>query len=163
MKKNWLPQKKYIASLPTKRISVGVMFFNRQNKLLILKPNYRRYWILVGGTVDKNESPLQAAKREVKEEINFSLKKLQPVSVSYKRRDAYMGEAVYWLFYGGILTDKQIKNIKLQVDEMDDYKFVSIKQAVKILNNTAGPRLLACMKAIKNKNVIYMENNKIIE
>lgn len=52
-----MPDKEYFASLPRKRMGVGILFFY-QNKLLILKPNYKPFWLLPGGVIDANESPL---------------------------------------------------------------------------------------------------------
>lgn len=153
---------KYYKNLPRKRVSVGALFFNNKKQLLVVKPNYKSNWLVVGGTVDAKESPYQAMKREIKEEIGLTIKKLQPICFEYKLRKNFQGEAVYILFYGGILTQKQINSIKLQKSELDDYKFVDIKDAKKVLRSTGGHKLSHCMKAIKNKTIFYMENGKLI-
>ena len=47
---------------------VGTMFF-KDGKLLIDKPRKRPTFQMIGGSVEKNESPLQAAIRECHEEL----------------------------------------------------------------------------------------------
>mgnify|MGYP002621788596 CR=1 FL=1 len=57
-----------------KERSVAVIIENNEGKILLLQrgegaSHYRGKWESVGGKVDDNETPLQTAKREVKEEI----------------------------------------------------------------------------------------------
>lgn len=47
---------------------VGTMFF-KDNKLLIDKPRKRNTYQMIGGSIEKNESPLEAAIRECHEEL----------------------------------------------------------------------------------------------
>lgn len=47
---------------------VGTMFF-KDNKLLIDKPRKRLTYQMVGGKVEKGETPMQAAIRECHEEL----------------------------------------------------------------------------------------------
>lgn len=47
---------------------VGTMFFN-EGKLLIDKPRKRPTYQMIGGSVEKDETPLEAAIRECKEEL----------------------------------------------------------------------------------------------
>lgn len=50
---------------------VGTMFF-KDNKLLIDKPRKRATYQMIGGRVEENESPLEAAIRECHEELGKS-------------------------------------------------------------------------------------------
>ncbi|MFA6466485.1 MAG: NUDIX hydrolase [Patescibacteria group bacterium] len=152
---------KYYAKLPRKRVSVGALFFNNKNQLLIVKPNYKDNWLLVGGSVEKQESPYQGIKREVKEEIGINFKP-RPICIEYQLKKNFQSETIYILFYGGVLNQKQINAIKLQKSELEEYKFISPKLAIKVLSKTAGPRIPHCLKAIKNKQIVYLENGKLI-
>lgn len=161
MKKfSYQQNKKYYDSLDKKRVSVGTLFFDKAGKLLIVKPTYKNNWILVGGTVDKNESPMQAALRETKEELNLKVKNLKLLSIEYKKFDTYKNEALFFLFYGGHLSAKEISQIKLPADELENYQFVAIAKAKKLLSLTAGSKLADCMKAIKSKKIVYHENGQ---
>ena len=52
------------------RIGVGVALLNRKNKVFVGKriDNPKNFWQMPQGGLDKNESFLQAAKRELEEE-----------------------------------------------------------------------------------------------
>jgi ADP-ribose pyrophosphatase YjhB (NUDIX family) len=60
---------KYYKNLPKKRMAAGALILNKNNEILIVKPNYRDQWLIAGGVIEENESPKDACLREVKEEI----------------------------------------------------------------------------------------------
>lgn len=57
---------------------VVIMLFNKEcNKVLLVKRNkkpYKNCWNGIGGKIEENETPIDAAKRECMEETNISLK-----------------------------------------------------------------------------------------
>ena len=57
---------------------VVIMLFNKEcNKVLLVKRNkkpYKNCWNGIGGKIEENETPIEAAKRECMEETNISLK-----------------------------------------------------------------------------------------
>jgi 8-oxo-dGTP pyrophosphatase MutT (NUDIX family) len=61
------------ASLDTRWSSAGVAMINSDEKVLVVKANYKAYWSFPGGIIDKSESPLEAAIREVREEVGVIL------------------------------------------------------------------------------------------
>lgn len=65
----------FYKSLPCKRMAAGVLFFNDEDKVLLVKMSYKDGWGIPGGVVDANESPLQGALREVQEELNLTVPK----------------------------------------------------------------------------------------
>lgn len=56
---------------------VVIMLFNKnKNKLLLVKRNKKPYkdcWNGIGGKIEENETPLEAAKRECMEETNITM------------------------------------------------------------------------------------------
>lgn len=61
------------ASVDTRWSSAGVAMVREDGKVLVVKANYKSYWSFPGGIIDRGESPLQAAIREVKEEVDVDL------------------------------------------------------------------------------------------
>ena len=60
------------------RTGVGIILLNRKNKVFVGKriDNPKKFWQMPQGGVDKNESFLQAAKRELNEETGVKSTKL---------------------------------------------------------------------------------------
>lgn len=119
----------YYKNLARKALSSAALFFNKKNELLILKTSYKDYWSLPGGVSDLYESPWKTCLREIKEETNLDiLEKRDPLAVAYAFSKEKEREYIQFIFYGGILDDGQIKNIKVDGEEVVEYKFVKINE-----------------------------------
>jgi ADP-ribose pyrophosphatase YjhB (NUDIX family) len=106
-------------------MGAGALFFNKDNELLIVKPSYKNYWSIPGGTVDQDESPRQACAREIKEEIDLDVDTLRFLAVDYNSRESEeKNESLQFIFYGGVLSDELISKIKLDGKELIEYRFV---------------------------------------
>jgi len=149
----------YLKTLPKKRMASGILIFDKNGKLLIVKPNYQDHWLIPGGTIEENESPMQACKREIKEEIGVNIGKIDFLCVDYKKGVKENDESLQFIFYGGILSEKKIAKIKIPKDEISDYKFTEIKYGLALLSKTLANRISRSLEALKNKTVIYLENS----
>lgn len=65
--------KTYQESLSKKLVGAGSVIRDAAARILLVKPTYHDGWITVGGIVEANESPLEAAMREMKEEIGIAV------------------------------------------------------------------------------------------
>lgn len=157
------PNPEYYKAIPKKRMAAGVLLFDENDKLLLVKPSYKKHWSIPGGMTDANESPRQTAIREIKEEINIDLKLCQFLCVEYALNKETPDESLQFMFYGGVLDKEQIGNIKIDGDEISDYRFASIDETTEMLGGIErklSKRLPECLKALKNKTAIYLENVK---
>jgi 8-oxo-dGTP diphosphatase len=140
-------------SLPTKRVSADALFWNDKGELLIVKTNYKDYWQLPGGVVDEAESPLDAAVREVKEELGLDIPKEQfkfRVTMYTPEHEGFK-DFIAFTFDCGVLSQAQINNIKLQEDELEEYKFASLEEAKKLLKPSLADRVLATQSQTVSK------------
>jgi 8-oxo-dGTP diphosphatase len=90
----------YTATLPRKRMGAGVLFTNAAGQVLLVEPTYKDSWETPGGTVEANESPYDAAVREVKEEQRGRT------------------EGVTFLYAGGVLDQAREAGIRLPAEEL---------------------------------------------
>lgn len=148
--------------LPKKRMAVAILMFNKQGKVLLLRQSEDNEWTLPGGVVDENESPRSAAERELKEELGIHISTKSLVAIDYIIPKADMTEGVHFVFNAGIITDEEIKLIKLQKNEIRDYDFVLPEKAPRLLTEILRDRMHLCIDASKNNKVIYLENHKQI-
>ena len=153
-------ENEFYKNLPKKRMGAGVLFFNKDSEVLFVKPSYKDHWTLPGGVVEENESPKTACIRETKEEIGIDLKDVQFLSVEYISDKDGKGENLQFIFSGGELSEDEIKKIKLDGEEIIDYKFLKIDKALPLLNDKTRMRLPKCLEALENKTAIYLENGK---
>ena len=148
----------YAALLPKKQVGTAVLFFNEKGELLILKPDYKDGWLVPGGATDENESPLHCAIRETKEEIGIDISELQLVGVYYGPKKGVFTDSLKFIFSGGVLNKNQIAEIKLQTEELEKYAFTSQQEAISLFSSSLQKSVPACLEAIKNKTVAYIES-----
>lgn len=147
----------YAKILPKKQVGTAVLFFNTKGEILVVKPDYKDGWIIPGGSTDNNEAPLHCAIRETREEIGLDISKLQLVGVYYGPKKGVFTDSLKFIFSGGVLTENQISQIKLQTEELEEYVFTSPKKALLLLSSSLQKSIPACLEAIKNKTVAYIE------
>jgi 8-oxo-dGTP pyrophosphatase MutT (NUDIX family) len=154
-----LSDEEYAKQLPKKTVGSAVLFFNEANELLVVKPNYKEGWLVVGGAVDENESPLTGALREVSEEIALSLTSddVRLVGVYYGHQRGFFADTLKFIYYGGILSSEQIEKLVLQTEELDEMRFVSPEEALTLLTNSMRKSLMPSIEAIPSGTVAYIE------
>ena len=155
----FIDPKTYYKNLPQKRIAVAALFLNEQGQILILKNSYRKYWTLPGGVVDQDESLSLALIREVKEEINLDIIKFELAALDYCGpklvKEILNTESVQILFDCGIINQATELLIKIDNEEIVEYKFCSLEDALEILGKPIKRRL---MSYFEKKEMVYLEN-----
>ncbi|MCX6712664.1 MAG: NUDIX hydrolase [Candidatus Vogelbacteria bacterium] len=153
----WLTPEEYYRGLPKKRIGAGVLFLNEEKKVLIVAPTYKEGWTIPGGVVDANESPIAGAIRETKEEIGLSIKDPRLICVGYVPVNGYKTEALHFIFYGGVLNGESIAQIKLQEEELGEYRFADKDELARLLIAGLNERVLSCLDVIDTGETVYHE------
>lgn len=148
--------KTYYKNLPKKTVATAVLLFNNQKQLLVLKTNYRKYWTLPGGVVEKDESIMTALLREVEEEVGLKIKNPELAALDYCAPKIVKGtqnsESVQVLFDGGIVDESLIK---IDGEEIIAYEFCDIQKALKMLGL---PLRRMVGSYLENKKTVYLEN-----
>jgi ADP-ribose pyrophosphatase YjhB (NUDIX family) len=150
-------QRDFYQSLPRKRMSAGALLFNEREELLIVKPTYKDHWLIPGGSVEENESPGEGCLREVREEIGIAIKGLRLLCMDYVPAHEEKTEGLHFIFYGGIVSEK---DITLAKDELSEYRFLEVSDAIPFLGRNFGKRLPKCIAALKQGVMIYLEHGE---
>ncbi len=149
-------------SLPKKRMGAGVLFFDDAGRLLIVKPTHKDHWSVPGGTVDANESPQAAAEREVKEELGLEVR-TRFLCVDYVHATSEKSENLQFIFDGGVLTSEQIEQIRLDENELGEWRFAPVEEALLLLSEKLRRRIPRCLEAKTRGTGLYLENGKSTE
>lgn len=82
----------YSKTLPRKITAAGALCTNTGGNVLLVVPTYKTVWEIPGGTVEANESPQQACKREVREELGIDIPIGQLLCLNYREETEDISE-----------------------------------------------------------------------
>lgn len=118
-------------------------------RVLIIKQARNGNWSFPKGHVEEGETEIQTATREVFEEVGLKIKIKEGFreAIHYNPRPNVNKDVIYFV------AQSKISRIKLQKEEVSDYKWVRPEQAFKILSFVND-------KEILRKALEFIENNK---
>jgi 8-oxo-dGTP diphosphatase len=108
--------------MTTPRVAAGVLFFDADGGVLLVKPTYKDGWDIPGGYVEPDETPLEACRREVREELGLAPDIHQLLVTDWAPSPAE-GDKLLFVFDGGMLTPAQLDAITLPADELEAWAF----------------------------------------
>lgn len=117
--------------------SAGVVVCNAKGEALVLKANYKAYWSFPGGWIEDNQTPMEAALRELQEETGITLSSEDIRFFFMVNRSSELMQSYQFIFLAmNALPDKE--ELQLQPDEIDTYKFVSRQTVRQNLHEFGG-------------------------
>ena len=126
------------------RIGVGIVVLNKNNKIFVAKriDNPKDFWQMPQGGVDRNESYLDAAYRELQEETNIKeielIKEVEEFT-TYELPDhllgiiwkgKFKGQKQKWFIMRFVGNEDEI-NIKTKKPEFLDWKWIDVNEITK--------------------------------
>jgi 8-oxo-dGTP pyrophosphatase MutT (NUDIX family) len=146
--------------LPAIPVSAGALIFDRAGRLLILKPTYKTGWTIPGGVMEADgETPWEACRREVREECGIDLRRGRLAGMDFRRpRPGHPG-GIRFLFACGRLGDKVLADIVVQPEEISEYRFAALPEALGLLRGPIRRRVSA---ATRSKRLVYLEDGRLV-
>ena len=132
----------------------AIIFYCVENEPRFLIVKYKKehdYWGLVKGHIEENETEINTAVREIKEETGISDLKFIDCfreTERYSPKEDVIKEVVYFL------AETKNNNVWLDKDELIDYKWLTVEEAIKRLKFKRNKETI--MKAytiIKNNRI----------
>jgi len=121
------------------RKCVGIVVCNNDKKVLLCERNdIPNQWQFPQGGIEKNETLLEAAYRELREETSIvSIKKFAVLEGPFrydfpplvKAKFKHVGQEVSWVFLEFVGSDDEI-NLDTDYPEFDDWKWADIDEAL---------------------------------
>ena len=156
---SYIEPKIYYQNLPQKRMAVAALLFNERGQILILKTSYKKYWLLPGGVVEKDESLLMALTREIKEEIDLDITQAKLAALDYCAPNIRNGvqntESLQILFDGGIIDAVSEALIKVDNDEIIEHMFCDVAEALELLSKPLSRRVSSYLDG---QEAVHLEN-----
>ena len=141
--------------------SAGALIFDKDGRLLILKPNYKKGWTIPGGQIEPTgESPWQACRRETREECGLEIERGRLACVDFLRPRPGRPGGMRFLFDCGRLPAGQLAGIVLDGAEIDEHRLAEPGDAAALLSGPVRRRVLA---ALGGKHCVYLEDGRPVE
>jgi len=148
---------KSVSLSENEHIALSVIFIeNSEGKFLIQKTSKEKggEFSSTGGHVESGETPLEAIKREVNEELGIDIIKDNIEEIGYILYDM----PIRYIYY--IKKDIDINKVKLQKEEVDYVNFMNKEEIEELINNNEmlkshGIMFKEMLKRKEDKNVRY--------
>lgn len=139
-------------------MAAAVLFTDAAGRALLVNPIYKDYWEIVGGAVDADESPRQAAAREVKEEIDLAVVPGRLLAVDWVPPRPGRTEGVMYVYDGGTLTDADLRDVHLPPDELSEWAWCSVEEIGERMSELLARRITAALAAKATGATVELEN-----
>jgi 8-oxo-dGTP diphosphatase len=141
--------------------SSGALIFDRDGRLLILKPTYKKGWTIPGGIMEADgETPWEACQREVREETGLRVGQARLACVDFRRPKPARPGGMRFLFDCGPLGGETLAALVLQEEEIAESRLLPVPEALPLLSKPVRRRVRAATRAT---GVIYLEDGRPVE
>ncbi|MFC5642568.1 NUDIX hydrolase [Kitasatospora cinereorecta] len=140
-----LPQQEWLARMVRAYAGSSLLLTDPDGRVLLLKPTYRPTWLYPGGVIDHGENPAECAVRELREEtgLRIAMGSIRLLVVEWRDPIPDQGyhahPAVHFMFDGGTIPGDT--PMRLQTEEVSDYGFFTVEEAMGRLHEYAARRL----------------------
>lgn len=145
-------------TIPTKRSAATVIFTDGTGRVLLGEPTYKEVWEAPGGAVEANESPRDAAAREVTEELGLVVEPGRLVALDFVPPQQGRTDALIAVFDGGRLTLEQTAAIVLDPAELRSWSWCTVAEVHERMRPLVARRIEASLAAIASGETLYMED-----
>ena len=133
---------------------VMAIMLNEKNELLLTRRSKNKIagglWECTAGSVLAGENSRDAIIREVKEEIGINVNISEDPITYYSEEETLFD---FWI----IKIDNKIKDLVLQTEEVDEAKYVTLKDINEIINNGTATKSLSELIKLNSKGIVLIK------
>ncbi|KJK54259.1 NUDIX domain-containing protein [Streptomyces sp. NRRL F-4428] len=152
-----MSENEHEAKMAHPRMAAGALFFDEEDRVLLVEPSYKDYGDIPGGYVEEGESPRQACVREVQEELGIAPHIGRLLVVDWAPNPGE-GDKVLYLFDGGHLSADDRRKIAVEANELRGYDFHNIGELAERTIPRLVRRITAGVEARANGVTAYLEH-----
>lgn len=155
-----MDRKTFLEKQPRKNIVAELVIFDESKSILVVKRPYDETWSLPGGVVKDGESPLDACRRLLDEQLSIKPTKMELYSIDYITSKGDLGDSLEFTFKAESLSEVEIGEIQQNIYYIDEYEFQLVTDAISKMERVNGRRLSNCIEFHDKGEVIYLQNGE---
>ncbi|MFE6490714.1 NUDIX domain-containing protein [Streptomyces sp. NPDC057748] len=162
-----MSQEEYARSRHAVWLGTAALVTDELGRVLLVKPTYRRQWLLPGGGAEPGEGPGQVFLREVHEEIGLLRKPGRVLAVNWVApghpdvaADLPFPGEVRYVLDGGTLTEQDIAALRLPSDELHGYEFLDSRAAAERMIPVDAQSMLAALRARLSGTTAHLDGGR---
>ncbi|MPZ60485.1 MAG: NUDIX domain-containing protein [Propionibacteriales bacterium] len=140
------------------RVAAGALFLDEDGRVLLVHPDYKPTWDIPGGYVEPNETPLEACRREVQEELGIK-PPIGRLLVADWAPSPSEGDKILFIFDGGILDADEQARIQLE-GELTEYAFYDPDDLDEPLIPRLSRRVRQALDSRDRRIMTYLEHGE---
>lgn len=146
----------FLATLPRKRVTAGVLVRDDAGRVLLVEPTYKDSWLLPGGTVESHESPAEGAAREVLEELGVPLGVGRALVVQWMQPEDDPDGVLHFAYDGGVVDTSLTQRFRLPPAELRSYRFFDAADIPTAASAETSARVSAALEALAHDTFIEL-------
>jgi 8-oxo-dGTP diphosphatase len=147
------------ARQPRKRVAADVIVRDHDERLLLVNPNYKPDWDLPGGMAEANEPPIEAAARELREELGLSTEIGALLCVDWIPPHGPWDDTIVFVFDGGTLSPADIDTLRITDDELAAFRFCTRQEAANLLRPYVWQRAASALDTLSTGQARYFHRS----
>ncbi|MCP2261678.1 ADP-ribose pyrophosphatase YjhB, NUDIX family [Streptoalloteichus tenebrarius] len=151
---------RYVAGMARKRLVAGVLFRDREGRVLLVEPSYKPNWEIPGGAVEADESPWAGARRELAEELGWRRPLGRLLVVDHIPAQEPLPEGVVFVFDGGVLDERDVAEMVFVDGEILSASFHTMAEVRTKVKPVLADRLDAATHAVRHGETVLCEQGK---
>lgn len=124
----------YLASRVARPSSAGIIIEDSVGRALVLKAHYKSYWSFPGGWIEDQQTPPQAAVRELLEETGLSVDESSLAFAYVINRKSDIMQTYQFLFRTSQIFDEGAV-VNIQSEEIDAFAFMTKSEVLADADN----------------------------
>jgi len=143
--------------LPKKRLISHVVMSDRDGRILLCKTTFKRDWELPGGIVEPGENPVEAARREVLEEIGVDIEVGRLLVLDWLPPYLGWGDAIELLYDGGDYDAAYLDSLVYDRREITGARWCTPDDAAALVS-PLNARRLGLLSPVKPAATLHLQD-----
>ncbi|WP_331733436.1 NUDIX hydrolase (plasmid) [Embleya sp. NBC_00888] len=141
-----------------KRVASDALLLDVDGRVLLVDPTYKPDWDLPGGMAEANETPVDAVRRELAEELGLDIRFNDLLCVDWVAPHGPWDDLIAFVFDAGTLSPDACARLRPHDDEIAACAFFEPTQGLELLGERQRRRLAHALDAVRDRVPRYLHD-----